>query len=116
MEARERLANMHYRHEYDAWTAYAGYQWENVPDTYEGKEHAYKAADTLLRMEFGGIPLSRLIELQEQGKLVVLDDNQKLPEPVYLGREYLDPAWVEEAVKSDMLQAKYKRVNQLAST
>ncbi|KKK83987.1 hypothetical protein LCGC14_2787880 [marine sediment metagenome] len=66
---RERLARYHYSHEYDSWTAYAGYPWERVPDSYEGKQHAYKSADFIL-----AIPEIKegqeLREKAESGKLV----------------------------------------------
>ncbi len=68
-------------------------------------------AKGFLSIERNGIPLRRVVELWD--RLVVLDEDQKLPEPVYLAREYLDPAWVEEAVKSDMLRAGFKRVTEI---
>ena len=44
---REGLAKAHFRHDAQ-FNSYAGVPWEHIPDSYEGKIHAYKYADSTL--------------------------------------------------------------------
>ncbi len=81
---REGLAERHYRHEYDAWSAYAGYRWKDVPDHYEGKQHSYKAADATLAFltEKGAvldlrIPLAKMTGEEELTATAPLIESQK---------------------------------------
>ncbi len=77
-----------------------------------GDEPEYALVDTLLCLELlPGITLKRLVELKD--RLVVLDDNQTLPDTSYGVHEHLDPCWVEEAVKNDMVTARFRRVSRL---
>ena len=79
---------------------------------YEAATHfaAHGFAGGLLDLEvLPGITLRRVVELKD--KLVVLDDNQTLPDTSYGAFEHLDPFWVEEAVKNDMVTAGFRRVS-----
>ena len=72
-----------------------------VEDDYECELTTYH----ILSIKVKGKTIEEWMGLLEQGKLVELDDDQRLPSALYHEGEKLEPKWVEEVVKNDMRQA-----------
>lgn len=56
-----------------------------------------------------------LATCQKAGLAFVVKDAE-LPESLYHEEEYLDPKWVEEAVKNDMLKAGFRQTKEIELT